>query len=32
LCLKPDKMKSVGDFRRLTQLLTAILAYQKYYE
>lgn len=32
LCLKPGKMQSVADFRRLTQLLTAILAYQKYYE
>jgi len=32
LCLREDKMKTVADFRRLTQLLTAILAYQKYYE
>ena len=32
LCLSADKMKTVADFRRLTQLLTAILAYQKYYD
>ncbi|MBN1220827.1 MAG: type III-A CRISPR-associated protein Csm2 [Anaerolineae bacterium] len=31
LCLKPDKLQTVGDFRRLTEFLTAILAYQKYY-
>ncbi len=31
LCLTRDKMQTVADFRRLTQLLTAILAYQKYY-
>lgn len=31
LCLAGEKMQTVGDFRRLTQLLNAILAYQKYY-
>jgi len=31
-CLHRDKMQTVGDFRVLTQLLTAILAYQKYYQ
>lgn len=30
-CLASDKMQTVEDFRRLTQLLTAILAYQKYH-
>jgi CRISPR-associated protein Csm2 len=32
LCLSSGKMQTVADFRRLTQLLTAILAYQKYYD
>ncbi len=31
LCLSQEKMQTVADFRRLTELLTAILAYQKYY-
>lgn len=31
-CLHREKMQTVGDFRVLTQLLTAILAYQKYYD
>ena len=30
-CLTEDKLQTVGDFRRLIQLLSAILAYQKYH-
>lgn len=32
ICLSSDKLKKVGDLRVLMQLLTAILAYQKYHE
>jgi hypothetical protein len=32
LCLSSNKLKKVGDLRVLMQLLTAILAYQKYHE
>lgn len=32
LCLRQEKLQSVADFRRLTQLITAILAYQKYHK
>ena len=32
LCLHQEKIKTAADVRRLNQLLTAILAYQKYYE
>lgn len=31
-CLSENKLKTVGDFRRLAQLLTALLAYHKYHE
>lgn len=31
-CLSSDKMKTVGDFQRLDEFLTAILAYQKFHE
>lgn len=32
LCLSTDKLKTIGDFRRLVQFVTAILAYHKYHE
>jgi CRISPR-associated protein Csm2 len=31
-CLSEKKVQTVGDFRRLAQLLTALLAYHKYHE
>lgn len=31
-CLSDQKLQTVGDFRRLAQLLTALLAYHKYHE
>jgi len=31
-CLSDQKLQTVGDFRRLAQLLTALLAYHKYQE
>lgn len=31
-CLSENKLKTVGDFRRLAQFLTALLAYHKYHE
>lgn len=32
LCLSSEKLDTIGDFRRLVQFLTAILAYHKYHE
>jgi CRISPR-associated protein Csm2 len=32
LCLQKDKLKTVKDLRRLVQFLSAILAYQKFYD
>jgi CRISPR-associated protein Csm2 len=32
LCLQKDKLQTVGDLRRLVSFLSAILAYQKFYE
>ncbi len=32
LCLSSEKLKTIGDFRRLVQFVTAILAYHKYRE
>ncbi len=32
ICLRKDKLETVGDLRRLVQFLSAILAYQKYYK
>ncbi|MBU1207731.1 MAG: type III-A CRISPR-associated protein Csm2 [Proteobacteria bacterium] len=31
-CLSEQKLQSLGDFRRLAQLLTALLAYHKYHD
>lgn len=31
-CLSDQKLQTVADFRRLSQLLTALLAYHKYHE
>ncbi len=31
-CLSDPKLQTVGDFRRLAELLTALLAYHKYHE
>jgi CRISPR-associated protein Csm2 len=31
-CMSAGKLKTVGDFRRLTRFLEAILGYHKYYE
>jgi len=31
-CLSDQKLQTVGDFQRLAQLLTALLAYHKYHE
>lgn len=32
VCLSSDKLKTIGDFRRLVEFITAILAYHKYHE
>jgi len=32
LCLQKDKIQTVGDLRRLVEFLSAILAYQKFYD
>jgi CRISPR-associated protein Csm2 len=31
LCLSPQKMRTVADFQRLVEFLSAVLAYQKYH-
>lgn len=32
VCLSSEKLETIGDFRRLVQFITAILAYHKYHE
>jgi CRISPR-associated protein Csm2 len=32
LCLQSDKLKTVGDLRRLVQFISAVVAYQKFYK